>query len=142
MRDSPVSVSAAMRKLNAYIQRGIHVYMSTTVAYVIVLTVATYMSTPTLCISLLVQSDVIAVQVSIKADDTSAMTQAHPAEVDLPKADLQVRHSVIWGIFYDGQNDSLEFCLKRLPVQIQLRYIHEYYSTQTLDLSFTYDITQ
>ncbi|XP_042562064.1 uncharacterized protein LOC122131237 [Clupea harengus] len=35
------------------------------------------------------KSDVIAVQVSSKADGTSAMTQAHPAEVDLPKADLQ-----------------------------------------------------
>ena len=95
MRDSPVSVSAALRKLNAR-----EVFMFTCLQqYVIVLTVATYMSTPTLCISLLVQSDVIAVQVSSKADGTSAMTQAHPAEVDLPKADLQVTHSVYFGYF-------------------------------------------
>jgi len=40
--------------------------------------------------SVLVQSDVIAVQASISGDDTTSMNTAHPALVETPKTDLLV----------------------------------------------------
>ena len=71
--------------------------------------------------SVLVQSDVIAVQASISGDDTTSMNTAHPALVEYPNAVTLVTYSVHKSC-HDKSTSGV--------------FVHEYDSCLTLNLSF------
>jgi len=86
-----------------YISLGAHLLpLIWTIAFVSIFTSITvglwlrvwyiHVHSHTECMSVLIQSDVIAVQVSSSGDETTSMSTAHRALVQTPKSDLLVTY--------------------------------------------------